>query len=222
MSQTTSGPKDVAKIILCFVPLFFRVDLKNKMAALVSDWLRHFRLLLWNCWMEFNDTLKKARSPCPLPSLCFSSRSENQDGRPSPWLAETFSTSPLKPLNGIQRQLTGCKILTSSSKFVFYFFGWSEREYDPDLWLAEIFSHSSQKLLNGIHRMILMSPPSLCLGRSENKMVVPASEWLRHFRLLFWNCWTEFNETWQKEKTQCPLPSLLYPFRKRYCCIRCI
>ena len=27
---------------------------KNKMAALVSDWLRHFRLLLWNC--ERNST----------------------------------------------------------------------------------------------------------------------------------------------------------------------
>ena len=27
----------------------FRADQKNKMAALASDWLRHFRLLLWNC-----------------------------------------------------------------------------------------------------------------------------------------------------------------------------
>ena len=27
----------------------FRADRKNKMAALASDWLRHFRLLLWNC-----------------------------------------------------------------------------------------------------------------------------------------------------------------------------
>ena len=26
----------------------FRADRKNKMAALASDWLRHFRLLLWN------------------------------------------------------------------------------------------------------------------------------------------------------------------------------
>ena len=26
----------------------FRADPKNKMAALASDWLRHFRLLLWN------------------------------------------------------------------------------------------------------------------------------------------------------------------------------
>ena len=70
----------------------FRAELKNKMAALASDWLRHFRLLLWNCWKEFNETRQEARSQRPLPSLCFSGRLENQDGRPSLWLAETFST----------------------------------------------------------------------------------------------------------------------------------
>ena len=34
----------------------FRADRKNKMAALASDWLRHFRLLLWNHWTEFTET----------------------------------------------------------------------------------------------------------------------------------------------------------------------
>ena len=98
----------------------FRADRKNKMAALASDWLRHFRLLLWNHWTEFNETWQEARTQRPLPSLCFSGRSEKQDGRPGLWLAETFSTSPLKPLNGIQRNLTGSKISTSSTKFVFF------------------------------------------------------------------------------------------------------
>ena len=28
----------------------FRADQKNKMAALASDWLIHFRLLFWNRW----------------------------------------------------------------------------------------------------------------------------------------------------------------------------
>ena len=90
------------------------------MAALASDWLRHFRLLLWNRWTEFNETWQKARSQRPLPSLCFSSRSKKQDGRPGLWLAETFSTSPLKRLKGIQRNLTGSKITTSCTKFVFF------------------------------------------------------------------------------------------------------
>ena len=98
----------------------FWADRKNKMAALVSDWLRHFRLLLWNRWTEFNDTWQEARSQRPLPSLYFSGRSEKQDGRPGLWLAETFFTSPLKQLNGIQRNLTGSKISTPSTKFVFF------------------------------------------------------------------------------------------------------
>ena len=82
--------------------------------------LSHFRLLLWNRWTEFNETWQKARSQRPLPSLCFSSRLEKQDGRPGLWLAETFSTSSLKPLNRIQRNLTGSKISMPSTKFVFF------------------------------------------------------------------------------------------------------
>ena len=40
----------------------FQADWKNKMAALTSNWLRHFRLLLWNRWTEFNETWQEARS----------------------------------------------------------------------------------------------------------------------------------------------------------------
>ena len=63
---------------------------------------------------------RKARSQHPRPSLCFMGWSEKQDGHTGLWLAETFSTSPLKPLNGIQRNLIGSKFLTSSTKFVFF------------------------------------------------------------------------------------------------------
>ena len=82
--------------------------------------LSHFRLLLRNRWTEFNETWQEARSQRPLPSLCFSGWSEKQDGCPGLWLVETFSTSTLKPLNGIQLKLTGSKISTSSTKFVFF------------------------------------------------------------------------------------------------------
>ena len=152
----------------------FGADRKNKMATLASDWLRHFHLLLWNCWTEFNETWQKARSQGPLPSLCFSGWSEKQDGHPGLWLADIFSTSPLKPLNGIQRNLTGSKISTSSTKFVVFL-----------------------------------------LADWKNKMAALASDWLRHFRLLLWNCWTEFDETWQEARFQCPLPSLCFWSRSK-------
>ena len=89
------------------------------MAALASDWLRHFRRLLWNRWTEFNETWQEAKLQRSPPIACFSGRSEKQDGCPCLWLAETFSTS-LKPLNGIQRNMTGSKITMSSAKFVFF------------------------------------------------------------------------------------------------------
>ena len=130
----------------------FRADRKIKMAALASDRLRHFRLLLWSRWTEFNETWQKARSQCPLPSLCFSGWSEKQDGRPGLWLAETFSTSPLKPLNRIQPNLTGSKILTSSTKFVFFEPIRKKQDGRPGLWLVETFSTSPLKPLNEIQR----------------------------------------------------------------------
>ena len=267
----------------------FRADRKNKMVALASDWLRHFRLLLWNCLGEFNETWQKARSQHPLPSLCFSGWSEKQDGHRGLWLAETFSTSSLKPLNGIQRNLTGSKISTSSTKFVFFgpigktrwppwpligwdifnffsetalpslcFSGRSEKQNGrTGVWLAETFSTSSLKPLNWIQRNLTGSkistsstkfvffgpigktrwPPwpligwdifnffsetaeqnsrkldrkqdlnvlyQVCvfLDDRKNKMTALASDWLRHVRLLLWNCWIEFNETWQEARSQ--------------------
>ena len=57
------------------------------MAAPASDWLRHFRLLLCKRWTEFNKTWQEARSQRPLPSLCFSGRSEKKMAAPSSdWL----------------------------------------------------------------------------------------------------------------------------------------
>ena len=228
----------------------------------------HFRLLLWNRWTEFNETWHKARTQCPLPSLCFSGRSEKQDGRPGLWLAETFSTSPLKPLNRIQRNLTQSKNTMSSTKFVFFgpirktrwppwpligwdifdfssetteqnstklgrkqhlnvlyqvlcFSGrWEKQDGRPGLWLAETFSSSSLKPLNGFQRNltgsnISTSPTKFCVfcADRKNKMAALASDWLRHFQLLLWNHWMEFNGTWQEATSQRPLPSLCFSGR---------
>ena len=112
----------------------FRAYRNNKMATLVSDWLRHFRLLLWNHGKEFNwlaetfwllalnhwtelaETWQEARIRRPLSSFCFTVISEKQASSP----CLSFSTSFLKPLSGICRNLTSIKISTSSTKFVFY------------------------------------------------------------------------------------------------------
>ena len=197
----------------------FRVDRKNKMAALASDWLRHFQLLLWNRWTEFNETWQEARSQCLLPSLCFSGRSEKQDGHPGLWLAETFWTSPLKPLNGIQRNLTGSKISTSSTKFVFYgpigktrWPPWPLIGWDIFNFSSETAGQNSTKLDRKQDLNVLCQ---VCVFQADqkNKMASLASDWLRHFQLVLWNCLTEFNETWQEARSQCLLPSLYFSGR---------
>ena len=88
-------------------------------------------------------------------------------GHPGLWWSKLFST--LKPLNGIQRNLTGSKISMSSTMLVFFF--WADR---------------------------------------KNKMASLFSVWLRHFRLLLWDRWQKFNESWQEARSQCPLPSLCF------------
>ena len=101
--------------------VFFWADRKNKMAAPASDWLKHFRLLLWNRWTEFDETWQETRSQRLLPK---------NDGRYGPWLAETFLTSPLKLLNGFQRNFTWGKISTSSTKLCFSVW-WVNKNYRP-------------------------------------------------------------------------------------------
>ena len=56
--------------VLYQVPIF-RADRDTKIVALTSDWLKHFRLLLWNRWTEFNEIWQEARSDSPLPSFVF-------------------------------------------------------------------------------------------------------------------------------------------------------
>ena len=153
----------------------FRADRKNKMAALDSDWLRHFRLLLWNRWTEFNKTWQEARSQHPLLSCVFSGRSEKQDGRPGLWLAETFLTSPLKPLNRIQRNLTGSKISTSSTKFLLFWWIGKTRWLPWPLIGWDIFDFSSETAERnstnlGQEARSQRPLPNLCFsGRSEKQ-----------------------------------------------------
>ena len=124
--------------------------------------------------------------------------------RPSsvcPSLTFIFSTS-LKTLNGIQQNFTGIKILMSSTKFVF--FGpigktrwppWPLIGWDLFDFFSETVEQNSTKLDRKQDLNVLYE---VCDFRTDrkNKMAALVSDWLRYFRLLLWNGWTEFNETW--------------------------
>ena len=211
----------------------FRADGKNKMATLAFDWLRHFRLLLWNRWTEFNETWQEASSQRPLPSLCFSGRSVNKNVRIGRFLKEVAHCTqvhdmwPFGPLVYFSSEtaernstkLTGSKISTSSTKFVF-FGRIGKTRWPPGLLLAETFWTSPLKPLNGIQqnsanrKLDLNVLYQVCVFQADqkNKMATLASDWLRLWLLLL-NRWTEFNETWQEARSQRPLPSLCFSGR---------
>ena len=163
------------------------------MGALASDWLRHFRLLLCNRLTEFDETWQEARSQRHLPSLCFAGQSEKQDGRPGLWFAETFSTSPLKPLNGIQQNLTGSKILTSSTKFVFFWLigktrwpPWPLIGWDFFDFSSETAEKNSTKLDRKQDLNILYQ---VCVFRADQKKRWPP------WPLIGWDIFDFFSET---------------------------
>ena len=180
----------------CGTPLhfFFRADRKTKMATPASVWLRHFWLLLWNRWTEFNDRKLTGRKI---------SRSSTKFvffgliGKPrwptSLWLAERYSTSHLKPLNRIHCNLTGSKISPSSTKFVFQtdrknkmaaarsLIGWEMFDFS-----SETTGRNSTKLDRKQDLNVLNQ---VCAFRADRKTKsdTTASDWLRHFPLLL-NC----------------------------------
>ena len=92
-----------------------------------------------------------------------------QSYHPGLWLAETFSTSSLQPLNRIWQNLTGSKISTSYTTFVFL--GRSEIQYGrPGVWLTENFTFSatseriSTKFVGKEHLSILYQ---VCVFRTD-------------------------------------------------------
>ena len=58
------------------------------------------------------------------------------------------------------------------------------------------------------HALSVVRRPSVCLSVRPSSVVN-----FPHFRLLLWNRWTEFNETWEEARFQRPLPSLCFSGR---------
>ena len=163
-------------------------------------------------------TLDRKQDLIILYQVCVFRADQKKDGRPGLWLTETFSTSLLKLLNGIQRNLTGSKISPFSTKFVFL--GRSEKQDGRlGLWLVETFSTSFLKPLNGIQRNLTgnkISTSSTKFGvfLADQKNNMAPGLWLAEtFWLLLWNRWAEFNETWLAARSQCPLPNLCFSGR---------
>ena len=162
--------------------------------------LSHFQLLLWNLLTEFNETWQDARSQRLLPSLCFSGQWQKQDGRPSLWLAETFSTSFLKLLNRIQRNLTGSKISTSSTKFVFFGPVWKKRwqpwpliGWDIFDFFSEIAERNSTKLDRKQDLNVLYQ---VCVFLANLK-----TRW-RPWPLISWDIFYFFSEIAERNSTK--------------------
>ena len=86
----------------------------------VSDLLRHFRLLLWNHWAEFNETWQEARSQSPLPSFCSSGDSVNKNGLPGRSVkkvdhgTQVHDMVPLDLLLETELTLFQCKLISSA------------------------------------------------------------------------------------------------------------
>ena len=198
--------------VLCRVWVFSsRSEKQDRRPA--SDW--HFRLLPWNRWIELNETWQEARSQRPVPSLCLSGRSEKKNkmaALASDWLRHfrLLLYNTWTEFNETWQEARSQRPLPSLC-----FSGRSEKQDSrPGLWLAETFS-TSLKLLNRIQRILIGSKISTSSTKfvfwadRKNKMAALASNWPRHFRLL-WNRWTEFNEIWQEARSQRPLPSLCF------------
>ena len=194
---------------------------KTKTKKRWPPWLRHFRLLLWNRWMEFMETWQEARSQRPLPSLCFSGRSEKPRWPPWPLIcwdifhfsSETAERNSTKRNRNFKQDLNVlyqiCVFQTDrKNKMAALASDWL-RHFRLLLWTAE---QNSTKLDRKEDLNILYQ---VCIFRADQKntMAALASYWLRHFWLLLW---MEFIETWQEARFQRPLPSLCFSGRSVY------
>ena len=181
---------------------------KNKMTALVSDWLIHFRLLLWNHRTEFNETWQEASSQRHIPSLWgfFLTDQKNKiEALAFNWrrhfqlLLWNCWTEFIETLQDARSQRPLWSLCFSGrigkTRWPpWHLIGWDI--YD--------FSETAEWNLTKLDRKQLLNVRllSLCLRVDrKNKMAALVSNWLRNFPLLLWNRWTEFNETWQEGRS---------------------
>ena len=117
---------------------------KNKMAALASDWLRHFRLLLWNC-ERISTKLDRKQDLNALYQVCvFQVDRKNKMGALAYDLLRHFQ--PFLWNRWIEFNKTWQEARSQHPLPGLSFSGWSEKQDSrPVLWLAETFLTSPMK-----------------------------------------------------------------------------
>ena len=133
--------------------------------------------------------------------MCFSSRSENQDGCPGLWFADTFSTFSLqrnimdcdrKQNKNVINQVCVFQADRKTKIAVWPLIGWNIFDF-----FFSATEQNSQKLdrkqdLNVLFQVWVFQ------GDRKTKMATLASDLLKHFWLLLCNRLTEFNDTSQE------------------------
>ena len=155
-------------------------------------------LIGWDIFVFFSKTAernstkldRKQALNVPYHLCVFRADRKKQDGHPDLWLAKTFSTSHLKPLNGIQWNLTGSKISTSLPSLCFS--GRSEKTRWPpwpliswDIFLLLLWTEFNKTWQEARSQRSL---PSLCFSVQLEKQDGHLDLWFAEtFRLLLWN-----------------------------------
>ena len=183
------------------------------MAASASDWLKHFRLLLWNRWTKFNETWTEARSQRHLPSLCFSGQSENEMAAPSSdwpqWDIFNFSS---KTAVRNSTKLDGKQDLNVLYQVcVFQANRKKQIGHPASDWLIDILDFSSETVQQNTMKLDRKQDLNVLyhvgVFRADRKNKVVARP------LIGWDIFDFSSETWHETRSQRPLPSLWGVFR---------
>ena len=174
----------------------FPANWKNKIAALASDWLRHFRLLLWNGWtIQWN----LIRGKISTSSTQFVFFGLIRKTRLPPWpligwdLFDISYKTPERNSTKLDRKqdlnvlYQGYVFLGHRKNKMAALASYKVRHFLLLLWNRRTEFHETWQKTRSQHLL-----PNLCffLADRKNKMAALASDWLKHFRLLLWNHWT--------------------------------
>ena len=191
--------------------VWFGLIEKNKMAALASDWLRHFRLLLWNRLNGIQRNLTGSKISMSFTNFVFFGPIGKIRWLTWPLIGwDIFDFSP-ETAERISTKLDRKQDFNVLYKVCVFRADRNKHNDRPGLWLAETFSTSeiaernSTKLARKQDINVLYYYVYVFRANRKNKMAALALDWLRHLWLRPCHRWTEFNETRQKARSKRPL-----------------